>query len=111
MSRLGRLAGDETQEQELLESALDKSDPEPESAVSLLAKLDYEAGQFAKAGELCELGRKAQQPSMSEWLVELTKVYAQTGDKEKEVAVLRGTGPHRRRRSRPSQAANAAIVG
>ena len=66
MSRLAHLAGDDKQERELLESALDKSDPDVK-VLSALAKMDYDAGEFAKAGALCELGRKTSRIT-SEWL-------------------------------------------
>jgi cellulose synthase operon protein C len=91
MSRLAHLAGDDKQERELLESALDKSDPDLKVLLAL-AKMEYDAGVFAKAGELCELGRKAQ-PYDVEWMQQLAKVYAQTGDKDKQIAVLKELVP------------------
>jgi tetratricopeptide (TPR) repeat protein len=105
MGRLAHQAGDDKQELELLESALDKKDPDPVVLV-VLAKLYYEGMQFDKAAEVCELGRKAQ-PYESGWLEQLARVYAQTGDKGKQILVLKDLIPtdaddidHRKRLSR-----------
>ena len=52
-------AGDDKQELELLESALDRADPDVE-VLQALAKIYYDASEFGKAAEVCELGRKAE---------------------------------------------------
>jgi tetratricopeptide (TPR) repeat protein len=47
---------------------------------------------FKEAAELYEQGHKAE-PYDSEWLTRLARVHAQTGDKEKQIAVLKELVP------------------
>ena len=91
MARLAHKAGDDKQELELLESALDKADPDP-VVLLVLAKLYYDGKQFDKAAAVCELGRKAQ-PYESGWLEQLARIYAQTNDKDKQIEVLKEYTP------------------
>jgi tetratricopeptide (TPR) repeat protein len=85
LSELAKLAGDEKEERARLESVEDKAS-EPR-VLRALGKLYYDAEEFGKAAEMFELGRKAQ-PYENEWLKQLARVYAQSGDKKKLIAVL-----------------------
>jgi tetratricopeptide (TPR) repeat protein len=105
LARLARLAGDVKEERTLLEAALDKNDPEPKVLVAL-GKLYYDGMEFAKAAEIFELGRKVE-PYENEWLLRLVRVYAQTGDKDKQIEALKDLVPtdaddleHRKRLAR-----------
>jgi Flp pilus assembly protein TadD len=91
LSRLARLAGDVKQELTLLESGLDRQNPDVK-LLQALGKLYYDASQFDKAAEVFELGRKVE-PYESEWLQQLARVYAQSGDKDKQIAVLKDLVP------------------
>src|SRR5262249_54503317 len=68
-ARLLVQAGDEDEARKLLESALNREQPEPK-VLQALGKLYFEAKEFAKAAEIYELARKAQ-PYESKWLTEL----------------------------------------
>jgi tetratricopeptide (TPR) repeat protein len=85
-ARLQLAAGDDAEARRLLEAALDPKQPEPK-VVQALAKLYFENKELDKAAETFELGRKAQ-PFDSKWLVELVRVYAQKGDREKQMAAM-----------------------
>ncbi len=91
LSRLAHQAGDDKQELDLLESALDRADPDVE-VLQALAKIYYDASQFGKAAEVCELGRKAE-PYNTDWLNQLARIYAQTNDKDKQIGVLKDLVP------------------
>jgi tetratricopeptide (TPR) repeat protein len=91
MARLARLAGDVKEERTRLEAAVDKNDPEVR-VLQALGKIYYDAGEFDRAAEMFELGRKAE-PFENEWLQQLARVYAQTGDKAKQIAVLKDLVP------------------
>jgi tetratricopeptide (TPR) repeat protein len=85
------LSGDAAGAKALLEGALDRNEPEMK-VLKELGKLAYDGGDFAKAAEIFELGRQAQ-PYESQWLLDLSRVHAQTGDKEKQIAVLKELVP------------------
>ena len=57
MSRLAHQAGDDKEELALLEAGLDKNDPDAK-VLQALAKIYYDASEFPKAIEVCELGRR-----------------------------------------------------
>ena len=57
-----------------------------------LGKIYYAASEFAKAAEMFELGRKAQ-PHEPDWLGQLVRVYAQSGEKAKQIAALKDLVP------------------
>ena len=72
----------------------------------LEARTKSQRQEFDKAAEVCELGRKAE-PYNSDWLEQLARVYAQTNDKDKQIAVLKDLVPadaddidHRKRLAR-----------
>ena len=109
LSRLAHQAGDDKQALDLLESALDRADPDVE-VLQALAKIYYDASQFGKAAEVCELGRKAE-PYNTDWLNQLARIYAQTNDKDKQIGVLKDSGPDRRRRHRRPKEAGPAAAG
>jgi tetratricopeptide (TPR) repeat protein len=85
-ARLLRDAGDDDEALKLLEGALDRASPEPK-VVQTLGTLYYEAQKFDKAAQVYELAHKAE-PYEGKWLVELARVYSQTGDKAKKIEVL-----------------------
>jgi tetratricopeptide (TPR) repeat protein len=91
LARLAHLAGDPKQELPLLEGALDRKNPDVQ-VLKALGKLYYDAGQFDKAAEVFDLGRKAE-PYEAEWLQQLARTYAQSGDKQKQIAVLKDLVP------------------
>jgi tetratricopeptide (TPR) repeat protein len=91
LARLEHLGGNVEKELSLLEEALDKANPDP-LILQALAKIYYDAGKFAEAGEVAELGRKTE-PQKADWLQLLARVYAQTEDKEKQIAVLKDLVP------------------
>jgi tetratricopeptide (TPR) repeat protein len=91
LARLARLAGDVKEETRLLEMGLNKEAPEP-LVLRALAKLYYDEKEFKKAAEVCELGRKVE-PFDSGWLQHLARIYAQTGEKGKQIAVLKDLVP------------------
>ena len=91
LARLERQAGNVEQEKKLLEAALDKGAPEP-LVLQALGKIYYDAMEFPKAAEIYELGRKTE-PNDPEWLQLLVRVYSQTGEKDKQIAVLKDLVP------------------
>lgn len=86
-ARLLLLAGEDEEARKLLEAALDPKDPEPK-IIQLLGKQYFEARQMDKAAETFELGRKTQ-PFETKWLLELTRVYVQMGNKDKQIDLLK----------------------
>ncbi len=91
MSRLQHLAGDVEQERKLLEDALDEQMPDM-LILQALGKMYYDAAEFTRAAKMYEMARKAE-PLETEWLRELARVYAQTGDKKQQIAVLKDLVP------------------
>jgi tetratricopeptide (TPR) repeat protein len=91
LAMLARRAEDVKQEKRLLERALDRKNPDT-LVLKALGKLYYDASTFDSAAEMFELGRKAE-PFERDWLQELARVYAQTNDKAKQIAVLKDLVP------------------
>jgi tetratricopeptide (TPR) repeat protein len=91
MARLDEAAGDKEKALQELEAGLDRNNPEPK-LLRELGKMYYNSSQFAKAGETAELGHKVE-PYERQWLIELARVYAQTNDREKQIAVLKELVP------------------
>lgn len=91
LSRLAHAAGDEKEERRLLETGLDRANPDLR-LLKALGRLYYETRAFAQAADLFELGHKAE-PNDPEWLMQLAKVYAQTGDKAKQITTLTALVP------------------
>jgi tetratricopeptide (TPR) repeat protein len=79
-------AGRKKEALDYLEKGLDKNAPEHKVLMEL-GKVYYNSDQYDKAAEMFELGHKAE-PYDSHWLVELTRVYAKSGDKDKQIAAL-----------------------
>jgi Tfp pilus assembly protein PilF len=90
-ARLLIAAGDEDKARKLLEDAVDAKAPEPK-VVQLLGKMYYEGKDFAQAAKMFELGRQAE-PYESKWLSELVRVYAQSGDRDKQINALKELVP------------------
>ncbi len=90
-ARLVMAAGEEEEALRLLQAAVDPKAPEPK-VLKALGKLYFDARDFSRAAQIFELGRKAE-PLESQWLVELVKVYAQGGDKTKQMQALRELVP------------------
>jgi tetratricopeptide (TPR) repeat protein len=84
-------AGAEEEARTLLELAAKGTAPEPK-ALQALGEMAFENKDFTKAAEIFELAHKAQ-PYESKWLTKLASVYAQTGAKEKQAAVLKELAP------------------
>src|SRR5262249_8830773 len=57
-----------------------------------LGKMYYDAMEFDKAAKVLELGRKAA-PYDKDFLVELSRVYAQKSDREKQIEMLEALVP------------------
>jgi cellulose synthase operon protein C len=91
LARLERQAGNAEQERAILEAALDRDAPDSK-VLQELGKIYYDASEFPKAAETLEMGHKAE-PGEPSWLQGLARVYAQTGDKEKQIAVLKELVP------------------
>jgi tetratricopeptide (TPR) repeat protein len=91
LARLERLAGNVQRERNLLEEALNKDDPDSLILLSL-GKIYYDAGEFDKAAQLFEQGRKLE-PFEPNWLQQLARVYAQKDDKAKLIGVLKELVP------------------
>jgi tetratricopeptide (TPR) repeat protein len=87
LARLAGLGGDKDEQLRLLEAALDRGNPDVR-VLRELAKLYYDAQKWDKANEVMELGRKAE-PFEIFWAEQLQRVYAQTGEKKKLIAVLK----------------------
>jgi tetratricopeptide (TPR) repeat protein len=90
-AKLVLLSGDEARARALLEAGLNREHPDLK-VVKELGRLYYDGGEFTKALVLFELGHKTA-PQESAWLVELARVYAQTGDKDKLIATLKELVP------------------
>ncbi len=105
LARLELAGGKREQALELLQGAVDRDHPEPK-VLRELAKLYYDGNDFAKAAEIYELGHKAE-PYDNRWLLDLSRVYAQSGAKEKQIDSLKQLVPtdaddldHRKRLAR-----------
>src|SRR5262249_12240491 len=70
----------------LLETALDRLDPEPK-VLQALGKLYYELRDFGKAAEIYELAHRVE-PYESKWLADLFRVYSQAGNQAKRIDAL-----------------------
>jgi Tfp pilus assembly protein PilF len=90
-ARLLQAAGDDEQARSLLEAAVNPNAPEPKVLHSL-GKIYFEAKEFARAAQMFELARKVE-PYESKWLVELVRVYAQSGEKDKSIQILKELVP------------------
>jgi tetratricopeptide (TPR) repeat protein len=90
-ARLLLEAGNDDEARSLLEEAVKSESPHPK-VLQVLGKLYYESRDFAKAAVLYERGRRAQ-PQERSWLTHLLRIYTQTGDKEKQVDVLKSLAP------------------
>ncbi len=75
----------------LLEEALDRAAPDPKVLLEL-GKIYYDASEFGPAAKVLEQGRKLE-PHDTEFLEQLARVYAQTGDKKQQIAVLKDLVP------------------
>jgi tetratricopeptide (TPR) repeat protein len=91
LARLANAAGDENDEKRLLKKGLDPRDPDP-LILKALGKIYYDGSEFKEAAKVFEMGRKAE-PHERGWLLELARVYAQTNDKAKQIAVLKDLVP------------------
>jgi tetratricopeptide (TPR) repeat protein len=89
--RLTEAAGDRDEAIKILEGGLDRNSPEPK-VLRELVKMYYNSGQFDKAAESAELGRRVE-PYERQWLVELARVYSQTNDRTRQIAVLKDLVP------------------
>lgn len=85
-ARLLQDAGEDESVRALLEAALDRQDPEPK-VLQALGKLYFEARDFSKAADVYELAHRAE-PYETKWMIELVRVYAHSGDKAKQIAML-----------------------
>jgi len=90
-ARLLMDSGDEEEARKLLETALNRLDPEPK-ILQALGKLYYELRDFGKAAEIYELAHQVE-PYENKWLVELVRVYAQAGNKEKRIEAMLKLAP------------------
>ncbi len=91
LALLERRAANPKKEQELLEKALDRNNPDLR-VVKALGKLYYEAGSAARAAEMFELGRKVDKYDR-ECLLELARAYAQANDSTRLISVLKDLVP------------------
>ena len=90
-AQLLQRAGDEDEARKVLEAAVDPKAPEPR-VVELLGKLYLEGKDFRKAASMYELAHQAE-PYESKWLTELAKIYVHSGDKDKQIKVLKELVP------------------
>lgn len=86
LAKLAGLGGDKDEQKRLLEAAREKN-PDPR-VLRELVKLYYDAMEWARAGEVAEQGRKAE-PFDSFWAEQLQRVYAQSGNKQKLIGILK----------------------
>lgn len=89
LARLALAAGDGEEALKRLESVKDSREPK---ILRELTKLYYNASQFDRAAAAAELGRQVE-PYERHWLVELTRVHAQTGNREKQIETLKELVP------------------
>src|SRR5262249_52949682 len=86
LAKLEMAAGKPKEALELLKNAVNKDSPERKVLLEL-GKMYYETKEFGKASEIYELGHKSE-PYDNQWLLHLTRVYAQSGEKDKQIAAL-----------------------
>ncbi|HEX5272378.1 MAG TPA: tetratricopeptide repeat protein, partial [Gemmataceae bacterium] len=91
LGRLTEAAGDRDEAIKVLEAGLDRNNPEPK-VLRELVKMYYNSGQFDKAAEAAELGRRVE-PYERQWLVELARVYSQMNDRARQTAILKELVP------------------
>jgi tetratricopeptide (TPR) repeat protein len=84
-------AGDDKEALAVLETAVDEQAPEPK-VVQELAKVYFNAKDPGKAARFYELGRQAE-PYEKKWLEGLARVYAESGNREKQIDVLKELVP------------------
>lgn len=89
LARLALAAGDGEEALKLLEAVRDAREPK---VLRELGKLYYNASQFDRAAAVAELGRQVE-PYERHWLVELARIYAQTGERDKQIAILKELVP------------------
>ncbi|HEV3236349.1 MAG TPA: tetratricopeptide repeat protein [Gemmataceae bacterium] len=85
-------AGDADGARDLLKKAAEQDGSSDPKVLLELGKSYYEQGDLSHALEMFEQGHKAE-PYDSQWLVQLVRVYAQLGDKEKQIAALKELVP------------------
>jgi tetratricopeptide (TPR) repeat protein len=85
-ARLLASAGDDEAARTLLENA-QKNNPDDPRLISLLARIQLDAKEFASAAKLLELGRKIA-PLEGNWNEQLEKLYTDLKETDKLVAVL-----------------------
>jgi tetratricopeptide (TPR) repeat protein len=86
LAMLAKRAADTKQMKSLLDKAHNPKDPDA-LVVKQLGRLYYDAGDFSRAAELFEIGRRLD-PYDREWLMELARVYPNTKDRDKQISVL-----------------------
>src|SRR5439155_1333659 len=84
-------AGDDEHAQQLLELAAALDPPEPK-VLRTLGKQYFDAAKMDQAEAMYRRGRQAE-PNDPAWLEDLARVYKQTGDAAKRVAVLEELAP------------------
>ncbi|HEV3117746.1 MAG TPA: tetratricopeptide repeat protein [Gemmataceae bacterium] len=90
-ARLLIAAGDEEEARKLLETALDRLDPDPK-VLQALGKLYYELRDYGKAADIYELAHRVE-PYESKWLVDLARVYTLSGNQAKRIDALLKLAP------------------
>jgi tetratricopeptide (TPR) repeat protein len=85
-------AGDAEGARELLKKAAEQDGSTEPKVLLELGKSYYEQGDLPHALEMFEQGHKSE-PYDSQWLVQLVRVHAQLGDKEKQIAALKELVP------------------
>jgi len=88
LAKLAGLGGDPAEQKKLLAAALDKANPDAR-VLRELGKLYYDSMDWNAATEVLELGKKLE-PDDSTWDEQLARVHAQTGNKTKLIATLKG---------------------
>jgi tetratricopeptide (TPR) repeat protein len=91
LARLELAGGNPAGASKLLEAGLDRTEPEPK-VLRELGKIYYNASQFDRAVEIFELGRKVE-PYERQWLIELGRVQAQLGNRDRQIEVLTALVP------------------
>jgi len=85
-ARLLMASGDEAEARKLLETALNRLDPEPK-ILQALGALYFELRDYGKAAEIFELAHQVE-PYESKWLIELRRIYGREGNQTKLIEVL-----------------------
>src|SRR5439155_11762649 len=85
-ARLLAAAGDEDEARKLLESALNRLNPETR-ILQALGKLYFELGDFGKAAEIYELAHRVE-PYEGDWLEKMVRVYTRSGNQAKRIETL-----------------------